>query len=482
MTQRMGDARAQEIVRAHNTIVRREVQSRGGTEIKHTGDGIMATFPSAARAVAAAVAIQEGTRVYSEAHPATAFQVNSGLNAGEPVAEDADVFGTAVQLAARTCAEAHGGKILATNVVRELVYGKGALFDDIGATSLKGYDQPIHLYEVGVGADGIDEGAAAGRNWRVPAVLGGTVALIAIVTVGAAAFSLRGDGGDAASADAGPALTDYRFSASGETEIVSLTGDCVVEDVVIIGEIQQQVQGDVVGTALTTFEGRRRLSDDCDSLVIASATTYDFAGRGSFVDESEGFTRRQLGELDAAETSATDTLAGGVAYNGTGDLSGVTGTIYCAASSLRDEEISLSNQSECVLRMASASERVAVTAIGVADTSDVTTQLGASGVSNNFKFLVVFRNNSEADLVDAVLSLRLPEGVSIEATAFGEQQPASNPLSWTLGTIPAGENGSIEFRMQLIESDADSFTITPHIEAEGADIQHMEPTTLTVVR
>ena len=105
MTQRLGDARAQEVVRAHNTIVRREVSARGGAEIKHTGDGIMATFPSAARAVAAAVAMQQATRAYNDAHPETAFNIAVGLNAGEPVAEDADVFGSAVQMAARTCAQ-----------------------------------------------------------------------------------------------------------------------------------------------------------------------------------------------------------------------------------------------------------------------------------------------------------------------------------------------------------------------------------------
>ena len=91
LTQRVGDARAQEVMRAHNTIVRREVGTRGGTEIKHTGDGIMATFPSAVRAVASAVAIQRGVLTYSETHPEMAFAVKIGLNAGEPIAEDADV-------------------------------------------------------------------------------------------------------------------------------------------------------------------------------------------------------------------------------------------------------------------------------------------------------------------------------------------------------------------------------------------------------
>jgi hypothetical protein len=230
-----------------------------------------------------------------------------------------------------------------------------------------------------------------------------------------------------------------------------------------------------VGTNVTTFEGRNRLSDNCDSLLTTSTTAYQLDSEGSFADFSHGFTRRQLGDFEADETSASDTLTGGVIFDGTGNLSGVTGTGRCVSSTLRDQEISLSSQTECVFRLASASEGVEVTAIGVVDAPSVTTQLGASGVSNTFKFLVVYRNNSESDLVDAVLTLRLPDGVSIEATAFSEHEPAGEPLSWALGTIGAGENGSVEFRMQLIESDADSITITPHIEAEGADIQHMEP-------
>ncbi|MEX1255345.1 MAG: hypothetical protein WEE64_13485 [Dehalococcoidia bacterium] len=69
-------------------------------------------------------------------------------NAGEPVAEDEDLFGTAVQLARRICDEARSGEILASNVVRELAAGKGFLFADRGASALKGFEDPVRLYEV----------------------------------------------------------------------------------------------------------------------------------------------------------------------------------------------------------------------------------------------------------------------------------------------------------------------------------------------
>ncbi len=76
------------------------------------------------------------------------IKVRIGLNAGEPIAEDDDLFGTAVNLAARIAGQAKGGEILASNVVRELVAGKEFLFADRGETALKGFEDPVRLYEV----------------------------------------------------------------------------------------------------------------------------------------------------------------------------------------------------------------------------------------------------------------------------------------------------------------------------------------------
>jgi class 3 adenylate cyclase len=145
-TQRLGDAGAQELVRAHNTAVRAALRDHGGSEIKHTGDGIMASFSSASRAVECAMAIQQAlAREVADRAP---VRVRIGLNAGEPVAEERDLFGTAVQVAKRVCDRAEPGQILASNVVRELCAGKGYLFSDRGAIALRGFDDPVRLYEV----------------------------------------------------------------------------------------------------------------------------------------------------------------------------------------------------------------------------------------------------------------------------------------------------------------------------------------------
>jgi class 3 adenylate cyclase len=148
LTQRAGDAIAQEVVRAHNAIVRDALGRHGGTEIKHTGDGIMASFPLASSALQAAIDIQRQVERYGEENPESAFRVSIGLNAGEPVVEEQDLYGTAVQLAARICSQAEGGEILVSNVVRELAAGKGFLFSDRGEFVAKGFEEPVRMYEV----------------------------------------------------------------------------------------------------------------------------------------------------------------------------------------------------------------------------------------------------------------------------------------------------------------------------------------------
>jgi len=148
LTQRLGDAKAQELLRAHNAVVRQGLKAHGGREIKHTGDGIMASFAAASQALDCAVAIQKALADWNAAQPGEPIRVRIGLNAGEPVAEDEDLFGAAVQLAARVCAQAGPGQILASNVVRELTMGKGFLFSDQGDVVLRGFEDPVRLYEV----------------------------------------------------------------------------------------------------------------------------------------------------------------------------------------------------------------------------------------------------------------------------------------------------------------------------------------------
>ncbi len=144
----LGDAAAQDIRRAHDTIVRGALSSHAGKEIKHTGDGIMASFTTASAALQSAIAIQQGVAAHVEQNPDSPLAVYIGLNAGEPIAEDRDLFGTSVDLAARICAHADAGQIVASDVVRQLAAGKQFLFADLGETALRGFEDPVKLWEV----------------------------------------------------------------------------------------------------------------------------------------------------------------------------------------------------------------------------------------------------------------------------------------------------------------------------------------------
>lgn len=151
MTRTLGDAAAQDVLRRHNEIIRRALRENGGMEIKHTGDGIMASFGSASSALMCAGAVQRAFAAAEEGE--LRVRVRVGLNAGEPVAEDGDLFGTAVQVAARICARAEPGQVLVANVVRELAAGKRFLFADVGEVVLRGFEDPVRLYEMRWDAD-----------------------------------------------------------------------------------------------------------------------------------------------------------------------------------------------------------------------------------------------------------------------------------------------------------------------------------------
>lgn len=149
MTQRIGDRRAREVMRAHDAAIREALAAYDGEEVKSMGDGFMASFRSAQRAIECAVSLQRTfERMYREGTmPA---RVRMGLNAGEPIEEDGDLFGSAVIAASRIAECAQGGEILVANVVRELVTGQdgGFGFEDRGLVTLKGFEGPFHLFAV----------------------------------------------------------------------------------------------------------------------------------------------------------------------------------------------------------------------------------------------------------------------------------------------------------------------------------------------
>ena len=146
-TQTYGDDAATALVKQHDTVVRDALQARGGHEVKHTGDGIMASFESVSAAVEAAADIQR-TFAARNVDAETPLEVRIGISAGEPVTDEGDLFGAAVQLAARLCDKSPPSGILASVAVRELCIGKLVRFKDAGSMELKGFAEPTQVYEV----------------------------------------------------------------------------------------------------------------------------------------------------------------------------------------------------------------------------------------------------------------------------------------------------------------------------------------------
>jgi class 3 adenylate cyclase len=148
MTQRLGDEAAMDVLAVHDTIVRDALAATNGREVKHTGDGIMAAFASAASAIRCAAGVQSDIAQRNVAHPDQLFQVRIGVAAGEPVGRENDLFGATVQLAARLCAHAQPAQILVSSVVADLCIGKSIRFREIGDVALKGFDGPVSVREV----------------------------------------------------------------------------------------------------------------------------------------------------------------------------------------------------------------------------------------------------------------------------------------------------------------------------------------------
>jgi class 3 adenylate cyclase len=148
LVQRLGDGRAQQLIRAHNHLLRTCLQRHGGTEITHTGDGLMASFRSASRAVMCSAEMQQQLRSYSERHVETPLHVRVGLHAGEPLPEEDRLFGTCINTAVRVCATANAGEVLVTDVVRHLAAGQILPFVDRGVVALKGLSTPMRLHEL----------------------------------------------------------------------------------------------------------------------------------------------------------------------------------------------------------------------------------------------------------------------------------------------------------------------------------------------
>lgn len=149
MTERLGDIRAQDVLRAHNELVRTQIAAWGGHEVKSQGDSFMVSFGGARRGIRCAMAIQRAFEEWSAKHPDNPLRVRIGLHTGEAIREEDDLFGRSVIMAARIAAQAQGGTILVSSLLKELAEASGEFnFGTPERTGLKGLSGEHLLYPV----------------------------------------------------------------------------------------------------------------------------------------------------------------------------------------------------------------------------------------------------------------------------------------------------------------------------------------------
>lgn len=140
----LGDQDWRRMLERHDELVRRELGRFRGREIKHTGDGFLASFDGPGRAVQCAAAITEGVRRFG-------LEVRVGVHTGECELRGDDIAGMAVHIGARVGATAGPGEVLVSSTVKDLVAGSGLHFEDRGAQTLKGVPDEWRLYALAAG-------------------------------------------------------------------------------------------------------------------------------------------------------------------------------------------------------------------------------------------------------------------------------------------------------------------------------------------
>jgi class 3 adenylate cyclase len=146
---RVGEEHAEELRREHFRVLRTALAEREGREVKNLGDGIMAVFANASAAVACAVRMQQRIDARNRRINVEPLAIKIGVGSGECDVEDGDYFGPPVVEAARLCAQATGGQILATELVRALAGTRGGYtFEPLGPVALKGFPDPVPVVAV----------------------------------------------------------------------------------------------------------------------------------------------------------------------------------------------------------------------------------------------------------------------------------------------------------------------------------------------
>ena len=164
------------------------IRQHRGRIIKSTGDGFLVEFQSVVDAVRCAVEMQrEMAERNSDMPPERRLEFRIGINLGDIVAEDHDIFGDGVNVAARLEALAEPAGLCVSRVVRDQIRDKlPYMFDDLGEQQVKNIARPIRVYAMSPAAIAATELAAAPQRRRIRTVplIGGLTALALVTFAG----------------------------------------------------------------------------------------------------------------------------------------------------------------------------------------------------------------------------------------------------------------------------------------------------------
>lgn len=477
--QRVGDIAAQQRMREHNAVVREQINTHGGFEVKTQGDGFMVAFSDVVAALACSVDIQTAVAKDNEQHPDEQLHVRMGLNCGQVLKEEADFFGGAVIVAARIGAMAKADQILVSDAVRVLAgLPKGIGYVRYGRRHLKGLDESYGIWSVpwnGVEARGFAKlrGNAA---FRVSAL-----ALVLVVVgggvIGGLALTRRGGGGQVVQG-ATPKELSISFKASNVSKLVG--GDCKTQDMVLRGEVSDgELTGDVAGTLKGSGEVAIHVADNCRTAYGTYQFTVTDVNGNSVSGTMEGpinVVTLLTQSADAQAKAGLGTRMAVTLTSGTGAYEGATGTGTCdvaqSAQIHADGSVPATIQGDCKVQLATKANPVVAPDPVVVQLAASPLRVAVSGTqfdpSNTVGLAVVFGNTRDTPQTGLMLKMPVPQGATIVASTLGETSAASpGERTWKLPDLAPSELKRFEFRVRILGTQSATVPLTVEITGDG---------------
>jgi class 3 adenylate cyclase/uncharacterized membrane protein (UPF0127 family) len=315
LTERMGDAAFRSLARRLDTTLRVLIRRCSGEAIegKLLGDGVLAVFSSAQRAIDCALQC-------AAAGANVGLPLHLGVHAGDVIRESNNVYGGAVNIAARIAGASAAGEVLVSDTVRGLARTSAdVLFDDRGGHEFKGVSEPMRVFRAQSRRSGISLASLAGRRsnggsrlkWVAATALAAIVALSAATVAFAIARNNEDDDGGSGAAQ--PPLATTIFYAGGQA---------VQLDVVRTEDEKQTVRRE----ERQDGDGRGTLYDGVEPPATSDTSVYESAADLVWLDETKTVIAVNAGVTDSTATLA---MPGGARYvlelnGGAADRLGIT--------------------------------------------------------------------------------------------------------------------------------------------------------------